>query len=196
MSLQLKKLLVMIILITTDHFQSISHHAEQTYPEECCGLLLGIHEWVDGAKVNIVQDVYPTPNVWEQSLSNAEQSDGSMATAHRRYQIDPIAMLQAQQHARANAADIIGIYHSHPNATAIPSEWDRAWAWPQYSYLIVSLKNGVAKDFNSWSLNTDHEFLTEKLIVSGMTTSQVSFNTESTRSQQSDDSASFPADIF
>jgi proteasome lid subunit RPN8/RPN11 len=81
MNLQLKKLLVMIILITTDHFQSISHHAEQTYPEECCGLLLGIHEWVDGAEVNIVQDVYPTPNVWEQSLSNVEArilGDGSL----------------------------------------------------------------------------------------------------------------------
>ncbi len=154
----------MIILLTSDHVQSILCHAEQTYPQECCGLLLGIHQSVDGAETNVVQDVYPTPNVWEDSLSKVEQSDDSIATAHRRYRIAPTAMLQAQQQARAKALDVIGIYHSHPNAPAIPSEWDRAWAWPQYSYVIVSLKDGVAKDLKSWSLNADQDFLAEKVI--------------------------------
>lgn len=163
----------MTILLTAEHSQSILQYAEQAYPEECCGLLLGIHQSVDGAEVNIVQEVYATSNVWNHTLSDLEQSDDSVATAHRRYRIDPIAMLQAQQYARAKALDIIGIYHSHPDGLAVPSEWDRAWAWTQYSYAIVSLKDGVAKDLKSWSLNSDNEFLAEKLIITDMHTSQV-----------------------
>ena len=154
----------MIILLTSEQIKSILHHAEETYPEECCGLLLGIHQSVDGADTNVVQDLYPTPNVWEESLVVGEQSDGSAQTRDRRYRIAPTAMLQAQQHARAQALDVIGIYHSHPNAPAIPSEWDRAWAWTQYSYVIVALIDGVAKDLKSWCLNSDHEFLAEKVI--------------------------------
>jgi proteasome lid subunit RPN8/RPN11 len=155
----------MIVLLTSDQVRFILHYAAESYPLECCGLLLGIHQSVDGAETNIVQDVYPTPNVWEESLSDIEQSGCFAETSHRRYRIEPTAMLQAQQYARAKAIDVIGIYHSHPNASAIPSEWDRAWAWPQYSYVIVSLKDGVAKDIKSWSLNPDHNFLAEKLIV-------------------------------
>ena len=128
---------------------------------------------MDGAEVNLVQEVYATSNAWNATLSDVEQSDGSIPTAQRRYCIDPVVMLQAQQHARAKALDIIGIYHSHPNAEAVPSEWDRAWAWTQYSYGIVSLKDGVAKDLKSWHLNSDREFLAEKLIITDMHTSQV-----------------------
>lgn len=168
----------MIILLSSDHVKSILLHAEEIYPQECCGLLLGIHQSVDGADTNVIQEVYPTPNVWEDSLSMAEKLDGSVATAQRRYRIEPTAMLQAQQQARARALDVVGIYHSHPNAPAIPSEWDRAWAWPQYSYVIVSLKDGVPKDLKSWSLNADHEFLAEKLVVVDMRTSKVISNIE------------------
>jgi proteasome lid subunit RPN8/RPN11 len=162
----------MIILLTEAHSQIILLHAEQCYPEECCGLLLGNRQSRDGDGTNIVQAVYSTPNVWEQSLSTLKRFDDAAGTAHRRYQIDPVAMLQAQQHARANAWDVIGIYHSHPNAAAVPSEWDRAWAWPQYSYIIVSLQNGVAQDLKSWSLSPDREFLAEKLIISDAVTVQ------------------------
>jgi proteasome lid subunit RPN8/RPN11 len=151
----------MIILLTSEQIKSILHYAEEAYPEECCGLLLGIHQSVDGADSNVVKDLYPTPNVWEESLAVVEQSEGSAET---RYRIAPTAMLQAQQHARAQALDVIGIYHSHPNAPAIPSEWDRVWAWTQYSYVIVSLTDGVAKDLKSWCLDSDHEFLAEKVI--------------------------------
>jgi proteasome lid subunit RPN8/RPN11 len=162
----------MIILLTQAHSDAILLHAEQCYPEECCGILLGNHQSIDGAEVNIVRAVYSTANVWAQSLSNRDRADEDVATAHRRYRIDPLAMLQAQRHARENTWDAIGIYHSHPNAVAVPSEWDRAWAWPQYSYLIVSLQNGVARDLKSWSLSPDQEFLAEKLIISDVMTTQ------------------------
>ena len=116
--------------------------------------------------INVVKEIYPTPNVWDQSFSERDQPDSQKATSHRRYRIDPVVMLKAQQYARTNHWDITGIYHSHPNAAAVPSEWDRAWAWPQYSYIIVSLKNGTARDLKSWTLDTDQRFLPENLIIS------------------------------
>jgi proteasome lid subunit RPN8/RPN11 len=164
------------LVLTADHVDAIQRHAEQTYPEECCGLLLGTYIGQERDRENRVLDVYPTPNVWDQCLEkDPEQAD---TTAHRRYRIDPGAMIRAQQYARANGWDIIGIYHSHPNHDAIPSEWDRAWAWPQYSYAIVSVENGTARDLQSWTLDIHHEFLPERLMVSGVTPPQVMPNLE------------------
>jgi proteasome lid subunit RPN8/RPN11 len=156
----------MILLISAKNHQLIQKYAEQTYPEECCGLLLGVHQILEGEKINVVKEIYPTPNVWERSLSEPDQPDSQKATSHRRYRIDPVSMLKAQQYARANNWDITGIYHSHPNAAAVPSEWDRAWAWPEYSYIIVSLKNGMSQDLRNWILDDiSHKFLSEKMIV-------------------------------
>ena len=87
-------------------------------------------------------------------------------------------MLHAQQHARRNGWDIMGIYHSHPDAAAVPSEWDRAWAWPQYSYVIIAVENGIACDLQSWCLDIHHEFLPERLMVSDITPPQVMPNLE------------------
>jgi proteasome lid subunit RPN8/RPN11 len=165
-----------ILVLTADHVDAIQHHAEQTYPEECCGLLLGIHTGQDGDRENQVLEVYPAPNVWDRCVD--KDLDQANITAHRRYRIDPSVTIEAQQYARANGWDIIGIYHSHPNHDAIPSEWDRAWAWPQYSYAIVSVENGTARDLQSWTLDTHHEFLPERLVVSGVTPPQVMPNLE------------------
>jgi proteasome lid subunit RPN8/RPN11 len=144
----------------------MKRQAEQTYPNECCGLMLGICAVEATTSENKVVELYPAVNVWDSDLTN-QAPEQQNATTDRRYRIDPAAMLAAQQYARTNGWDIIGIYHSHPNHAAVPSEWDRMWAWPQYSYAIVSLKNGTARDVQSWILNTDHEFLPERLMVIG-----------------------------
>jgi proteasome lid subunit RPN8/RPN11 len=106
-------------------------------------------------------------------LCSAEQM-----TVQRRYKTEPSAMLHAQQHAHANGWDIIGIYHSHPDAAATPSEWDRAWAWLQYFYVIIAVENGIARDLQSGCLDTHHEFLPERLMVSDITPPQVMSNLE------------------
>ncbi|WP_404787016.1 M67 family metallopeptidase [Altericista sp. CCNU0014] len=168
----------MVLSLTEAHLQSLRLHAAQAYPEECCGLLLGIHQWREGVETNAIRQVYATPNTWEQSLTDLDAPEQLAATAHRRYRIDPDAMLQAQRHARTNGWDIIGIYHSHPDAAAVPSEWDRAWAWPQYSYVIISVENGTARDLQSWCLDTHHEFLPERLMVSDVAPPQVTPNLE------------------
>jgi proteasome lid subunit RPN8/RPN11 len=83
-------------------------------------------------------------------------------------------MLKAQKDARDSEAllrsadrnlDIIGIYHSHPDHPAVPSEFDRAIAWSQYSYIIVSVQQGKACDLKSWSLDDDHQFQPEEILT-------------------------------
>ena len=51
--------------------------------------------------------------------------------------------------------ELIGWYHSHPDAPARPSEFDREHAWPWYSYIIVSVQKGEPRDTTSWRLHDD-----------------------------------------
>jgi proteasome lid subunit RPN8/RPN11 len=74
-------------------------------------------------------------------------------------------MLQAQKDARDRHLDIVGIFHSHPDHPAVPSEFDRAIAWQRYSYIIVSVQQGQACDLKSWSLDDDQQFQPEAIIT-------------------------------
>lgn len=125
------------------------------YPEECCGLLVG--RLMDGGKVLV--EVWPADNVW----SGATETD---LTKKRRYEISPQFMFEAQRKSRNLDLAIIGIYHSHPDNPAIPSECDREYAWPQYSYMIVSIQQGKAQDLQSWSLDDAHQFQAEEILTS------------------------------
>lgn len=98
----------------------------------------------------------------------AAQSDASASAsldATRRYWIDPKELLAAQKHGRDRQLDIIGVYHSHPEHSAIPSECDRACAWPHYSYLIISVHQGQAQDYRSWSLDEQQHFQPEAILT-------------------------------
>lgn len=149
----------MVLSISASQLQIIRTHAESTYPEECCGLLLG--KAVDDQKRVI--EVVPTVNAWheapkwEDDLLNHGKID--------RYAIAPPEMLKIQKAARDRSLDIIGIYHSHPNHSAIPSECDRLYAWQQYSYIIVSVVNGECANVQNWSLDNRHQFQSENMIV-------------------------------
>jgi proteasome lid subunit RPN8/RPN11 len=78
-------------------------------------------------------------------------------------------MLKAQKDARDRNLDIVGIFHSHPDHPAVPSEFDRAIAWQQYSYIIVSVQNGLARDLKSWSLDDDDQFQHEEILIVELT---------------------------
>lgn len=145
----------MSLTLHADHLQAIYAHAERTYPEECCGLLLG----TIATDARVVQAVYAVPNAWDAANTLNDQA----FTKTRRYAIAPEAMLAAMREARQRDLDIIGIYHSHPDHPAEPSECDRALAWSQYSYLIVSVEQGTASDRRSWALNEQHQFEPEAL---------------------------------
>ncbi|MBH8551451.1 M67 family metallopeptidase [Nostocaceae cyanobacterium CENA357] len=144
----------MILQLLSEHLQTIHTHAEKTYPEECCGIILG---YLDSTSKTVVE-VIPTENAWIQEAANFP---GELHNQEQRYAIAPQVMLQIQKKARDNSLNIIGIYHSHPDHPAIPSECDRIYAWQEYSYIIVSVQNGKANDIQSWSLDDHHQFQPE-----------------------------------
>jgi proteasome lid subunit RPN8/RPN11 len=124
-------------------YQQIMQHAMAMYPQECCGLLVG------QGKLTIA--VYPMENV--------------SSSTHDRYEIDPVAMLAVMKSIRGQDLSIIGIYHSHPDHPAAPSERDRQLAWPEYSYLILSVSLGQVVDRQSWCLDETQVFRSERVQV-------------------------------
>lgn len=151
----------MILRLNSQHLAHIKAHAECTYPEECCGLLLGKSDPTG----KTVMEVSAMTNVWR-----AESDADFGLTKQRRYEISPEELLAAMKDGRTRNLEVIGIYHSHPDHPAEPSECDRQAAWQHYSYAIVSVPQGTAADLRSWSLNDRQVFQPEALeITEGMT---------------------------
>ncbi|NEP08810.1 MAG: M67 family metallopeptidase [Symploca sp. SIO1A3] len=154
-----------MLKLHSNHLQEIQTHAQSTYPEECCGILVGLQQ---GDAKTLIQ-VLPTENSWNDEAAETFCSIEAMAqlqqSRRNRFSIAPAAMLQAQKQARDRDLDIIGIYHSHPDYPAVPSELDRAIAWQQYSYIIVSVQQGKASACKSWSLDQDHQFQPEDINI-------------------------------
>jgi len=138
----------MSIKIQGEHRRAIEAHGEQTYPHECCGLMLG--RVVDGTRV--VEEVNPVNNARLDSPLN-------------RYLIPPDEMVKGDRYARERGLDIIGFYHSHPNVAAHPSQFDLEHAWPWYSYVIVSVKEGAAAELHSWVLRDDRSQFDQEEVI-------------------------------
>ncbi len=158
----------MVLYLTHTQRQEIQAHAERTYPEECCGLLLGTLGLQGDRK--IVTEVWATENVWSPEIEAViglfgDALDEMPLSKTHRYWIDPRDILQAQKYARDRNLDIIGIYHSHTDNPAIPSECDRAYAWSQYAYLIVAVQNGRATEMRNWCLNDYRQFEAEDVMA-------------------------------
>ncbi|MEK7793518.1 MAG: M67 family metallopeptidase [Candidatus Hydrogenedentota bacterium] len=142
----------MPITLTSSNYKTIAAHGESTFPHECCGFMLGK---ANGAERQ-VRELLSAEN---------EREDGAR---HNRFVITPEAYLRGDKAARAKGLDIIGFYHSHPNAPAKPSQYDLDHAWPWYSYVIVSIQDGKAADMTSWVLAEDRrEFGQEEIVQEG-----------------------------
>ncbi len=129
-----------MIRIPVDLLRQIRARGAEAYPAECCGVLLG--QTQNGSKV--VHVARPFEN------RTAESPE-------RRYYAGPEAYREAEAWARSHGLDVVGIYHSHPDHPARPSEYDREHAWPWYSYLIVSVERGQPSDLTSWVLAEERD---------------------------------------
>jgi proteasome lid subunit RPN8/RPN11 len=153
-----------VLKLSAEHWQAIAAHAQRTYPEECCGLLLGRLVGEEKALV----EVREIANTWSSDVMNELASELPLSKTHR-YWIAPEDLLREMKDARANALEIIGVYHSHPDHPAEPSECDRRLAWSQYSYIIVSVQQGKAGDLRSWVLDDNQQFYSEKVLLTEST---------------------------
>ncbi|MDH4091254.1 MAG: M67 family metallopeptidase [Cyclobacteriaceae bacterium] len=116
------------------------------FSDECCGFLFG-------------HDMYGDRTLTKTMVAkNVTQGE-----RHREFEIAPLDYLKAERFAEQNNLALVGIYHSHPNCPAIPSERDRLCAQPYLSYIIVSVMNNKFADIRSWRLNADFQFEEEKI---------------------------------
>jgi proteasome lid subunit RPN8/RPN11 len=142
---------IMTIKITSRLLKEIHTHGENAYPEEGAGLLLGSEQ--DGFRSIL-------------NLLKLENSREKIAR-HNRYLITARDMLQGEKEAEQLGLSIVGIFHSHPDHPNLPSEFDREWAIPWYSYLITSIQNAEALDTRCWRLLDDRSsFSPEEIIIS------------------------------
>jgi proteasome lid subunit RPN8/RPN11 len=130
-----------MLKLTEQIYNTIRLHGEETYPHECCGVLLG--RSADG--VNNVEDAVRAGNTRTDS-------------AHNRYSIAPQELIRIQRQARERDLDIVGFYHSHPDHPAQWSKTDFAEAhWLGCSYVITAVEKGVARQTNSFLLTGTSE---------------------------------------
>lgn len=127
--------------------------AVQAFPDECCGFLFGEEDSEGNRTISDIQVV-----------NNAKEGD-----KRRRFEIAPLDYMQAEQYAEENNQLLLGVYHSHPNHPAIPSEHDRVAAQPWFSYVIISVLEGKIGPVRSWRLNDEVQFEEETV----QTTEQV-----------------------
>jgi proteasome lid subunit RPN8/RPN11 len=144
-----------MLIIWRKQYEALRHHGEETYPHECCGVLLGqMNE--DGTRT---------------VTSIARAGNTRTDSAHNRYNIDPKELIRIQREGRERGEDIIGFYHSHPDHPAQWSPTDFAEAhWFSCSYVITSIEKGKAALTNSFELTgsdeSDKKLIDEKIEVS------------------------------
>jgi proteasome lid subunit RPN8/RPN11 len=114
-------------------------HGEAAYPHEGAGLILGRSE----GERRVAQRIVPIANRWPEN------------GRRRRYRLDPQDLMRAEDEADREGLDIVGVFHSHPDHPAAPSDTDREWALPWYVYVITSVRSGRAAESTGWRLAED-----------------------------------------
>ena len=124
-----------MLVVPNRLIEQINTHVEKAYPEEGAGFLVG--------DVGEVKEILP--------LSNARED----AARHNRFLITPEDYLKAELKADSLGLSLIGVFHSHPDCPNVPSEYDREWAQPFFSYIITRVDEGKAVSHRSWRLVED-----------------------------------------
>jgi proteasome lid subunit RPN8/RPN11 len=121
--------------IANQLIERMNAHMEAAYPEEGAGFLIG-----DEGEVKEIL-----------ALSNAREDEAR----HNRFLITPEEYLKAELKADSLGLSLIGVFHSHPDCPNVPSEYDREWAQPFFSYIITRVDEGKAVSHRSWRLVED-----------------------------------------
>jgi proteasome lid subunit RPN8/RPN11 len=125
-----------MLTLANSLLELIKAHAVDSYPNECSGLIVGLYD------KGVAKRIFPMKNV---------HSEGT----HNRYLIDPKEYVQVEKQARSLGQDVIGIYHSHPDVPAKPSQYDTDHTWPFYTYVIASVMKKKVDHVLAWTLRDD-----------------------------------------
>ena len=135
-----------MLFIQNQQKKEMINHAEKTFPDECCGFLFG------------------SENETERNITFIMMAENiKSGDKMRRFEISPGDYLKAERFAEENNTFLLGIYHSHPEHPAVPSEYDRVAAQPYFSYIILSVLGRKFNNLRSWKLNDEFKFVEEKV---------------------------------
>ncbi len=142
-----------MLKVSEQHYKALRAHGEETYPHECCGILLGHLCEGESQVIDLVR-------------AGNTRTD----SAHNRYHIAPQELIQAQREGRKQGLEIVGFYHSHPDHPAQWSSTDFAEAhWFGCSYVITAVAQGKAAVTNSFLLRgtgeEDKQFADQEIVV-------------------------------
>jgi proteasome lid subunit RPN8/RPN11 len=139
-----------MIEIADQAWREMVEHARSTYPNECCGAMLGTLD--DGHK----------------RVAAAMRLENASAGSQRsRYELRPEDLLRADREARQRKMDLVGIYHSHPDCGAYFSETDLKNSCPWYSFVVLSIHKGEFDHANSWLPNAEQTAAEKEELVHG-----------------------------
>lgn len=139
----------MIVIIRSDDLQGIEAHGEKTYPNEGAGFLFGQE---DGEQL-FIEAIDP--------VENRRESEAQF----NRYEVSPEDFIQAETKAAQLGLDLIGVFHSHPDHPAQPSQFDLDHAMPNFCYLISAIEGGQAKITRAWRLRADQDAFDEDTMI-------------------------------
>lgn len=123
---------------------AIRAHGVETYPNECCGALIG--------RDGLVAESFALPNTTDEG-------------PRRRFLVRPADYRAAEARAAESGYELLGFYHSHPDHPAQPSQYDLDHAWPSLSYVIVSVRDGQPHELRSWRLREDRSQFDEESVT-------------------------------
>jgi proteasome lid subunit RPN8/RPN11 len=139
----------MSLYIASELMEEIHAHGEASYPDEGAGLMLGTAAQGRKQVARILR------------LPNTRQGEARRT----RYLLTPEDYMRGEDEAARHDMDVLGVFHSHPDHPERPSEYDRQWAMPWFSYLITSVHNGRAAASRSWLLSADRAAFEEEQII-------------------------------
>ena len=138
----------MALMLQAGVADAIKRHGSETYPDECCGALIG--------RDGVVFSTYALPNTTEEG-------------PRRRFRVRPQDYRDAERRAGESHAELLGFYHSHPDHPAQPSQYDLDHAWPFFSYIIVAVREGTPQAMTSWRLRDDRSAFDQETLVAAST---------------------------
>ncbi len=118
------------IILSQSDKKILTEHAENEEPNESCAILFG--------KDNLVSEVFLTKNIEESPVN---------------FTISNEQLIEGYKIAEEKRVEVIGVFHSHPNSDAYPSNTDKKFmqsnpvAWVIYS--------GINKNFKAYFLESD-----------------------------------------
>lgn len=133
-----------MLMLQSEADMDIRRHGRESYPEECCGALIGL----DGSVVEAMR----LPNLMGEE-------------ARRHFLVGPVEYQVAEKRAVEMGGKLMGFYHSHPDHPARPSQNDLEQAWPTFLYVILAVQDGKPGTMTSWRLREDRSAFDEQTVA-------------------------------